>query len=113
MEERMAGPGSLSILFFSTSKLVNAGATGGRVSLATADVVPGCVLTNNTGLIIRNKWRGIMSLFPLLSFFYLSLSALARLFGSDNKNMKWENQFLGLFFQTSSSFSAKKKNNKN
>ena len=74
MEERVAGPGSLSILFFSTSKLVNAGATGGRVSLATADVVPGCVLTNNTGLIIRNKWRGIMSLFPLLSFFYLSLS---------------------------------------
>jgi hypothetical protein len=76
MEERVAGPGSLSILFFSTSKLVNAGATGGRVSLATADVVPGCVLTNNTGLIIRNKWRGIMSLFPLLSFFYLSLSLL-------------------------------------
>lgn len=35
--------GSLSILFFSTCKLVNARATGGRVSPATADVVPGCV----------------------------------------------------------------------
>jgi|LakMenEpi03Aug12_release.lakeMendotaPanAssembly.Ray.scaffolds.fasta_scaffold2696699_1 hypothetical protein len=69
-------------------KLVNAGATGGRVSLATADVVPR-VLTNNTEAYYTElNGREIMSLSFLfyLFIFFLLASLFSRLFGSDNQN---------------------------